>query len=176
MKHSLMFVAVLFISIMALAQNPAAKPVKAESDGMPYKAKFTTKFSIGSNQYARTILSLWKDWDNNTLDNMNGLFADDVNAVFADGTTFKGKDHFIKSAKEYRSMFSSVVSDITTYTTLKMDETGESAVLVWGEETATKKDGTVQKSLLHEVWIFDKSGLIKGMHQWAAQLPKEDKK
>lgn len=169
----LLFACALFAGSLLYAQAPA-KQVKASADDMPYKARLTTKFSIGSPQYSKIILNLWKDWDNGTLQNFAPLMADDITAVFPDGTVEKGKEKLLNAATEYRSQFETIKSEIITYTTLKLnDGSNSNVVLIWGEEQGKKKDGSEHKMSLHEVWMFDKNGKISYIQQYAGVPPKE---
>ncbi len=127
--------------------------------------------------YADKVLTAWKHWDNNTLDEVAPMLADDVVGTFPDGSTVKGKANFIKGAMEYRGMFNSVTSQIEACTALKSVEHPEStAVAIWGFETDTKKDGTVQKNAIHEVWFFNKEGKVTAVHQYMAAVKDEMEK
>jgi hypothetical protein len=48
-------------------------------------------------------------------------------------------------------------------------------VTIWGTETDTKKDGTVSKVHLNEVWFFNKEGKVVEFHQMAAKEMPEQK-
>ncbi|MGV3529585.1 MAG: nuclear transport factor 2 family protein [Flavisolibacter sp.] len=163
-----------FAMLSAQAQAPA-RQVKADEGAMPYEAKMNTNFSIGSAQFSRLVLNLWKDWDRNTLDNSMPLIADDVSAEFADGSTVQGKAAFVKSAKEFRSQFSKVESEVISYASLKGEgEDHSNIVLIWGNETSTKKDGSKLTNQLHEVWVFNDQGQVVWMKQFMSQPPKDE--
>jgi hypothetical protein len=51
----------------------------------PYTSDYSHNFEIGSSKNAMTLLQLYKDWDNNTLDNSKGSFADNDTMYFSDG-------------------------------------------------------------------------------------------
>ena len=55
----------------------------------PYAVVYSSKFEIGDPKVAETVLSLWKDWDNNNLANGKNSFADTVEFNFSDGTTMR---------------------------------------------------------------------------------------
>ena len=120
--------------------------------------------------YAQKVLLAWKDFDNNNLDNSASLFTNDILATFPDGTVVKGKENFLKSAKEYRNSFASVSSTVDAITTLKTpDHPDMQAVTIWGVETDTAKDGKVTKTHLNEIWFFNKEGKVYEFHQMAAK-------
>jgi hypothetical protein len=170
MKRLLILTATgLFSCMVGQAQN--VKPVQAANSSMeqPYKGP-VKNISIGNMMYAQKVMQLWKDYDNNTMDNMGDLLADDVVATFPDGSMVKGKDNFVKSIKDYRNSFSSVSSKIMACTTLKTpDDPEHDVVTIWGEENDTNKDGTTVKTHLNEVWFFNKQGKVEMVHQMAAK-------
>jgi ketosteroid isomerase-like protein len=171
MKRLLILTATGFFSMMVCqAQN--TKPVQAAnatSMGQLHNGP-VHNISIGNMMYAQKVIQLWKDYDNNTMDNVGDLLADDVVATFPDGSMVKGKDNFVKMIKDYRNSFSSVSSTIMACTTLKSpDDPEHEVVSVWGEENDTSKDGTTVKTHLNEVWFFNKQGKVVMFHQMAAK-------
>ena len=166
----------LFLLTFAYAQNPAAKPVKAGMDqmNMPYKASYSTNFSIGNQQFANIIMNAWKEWDEGMPEKIAPLISDTITAVMPDGMVVKGKADFIKGGVDYRKNFTSVKSQLTAATTLKSrDHMEEDVTMIWGNETATKKDGTIERNQLHEVWVFNKDGQVVFFQQFAGKTPKD---
>lgn len=49
----------------------------------------------------------------------------------------------------------------------------EDVTMIWGNETATKKDGTIERNQLHEVWVFNKDGQVVFFQQFAGKTPKD---
>ena len=159
----------------AFAQKPVAKQAANKMSNMPYKVE-NTNLKFGNSMYAMQVLQAWKAWDDNELDKATGMFADDIWGTMADGTVVKGKEAFVNGGKEYRNNFSSVSSVIHACTTLKSAEHPENdVVVIWGTETDVKKDGTTQKSAIHEVWFFNKAGKVFEFHQYAAPVKEEMK-
>ena len=171
MKRLLILTATGFFSIMVCqAQN--TKPVQAaNASNMGQLHNGPVKnISIGNMMYAQKVIQAWKDFDNNTLDKIEDLMADDVVATFPDGSMVKGKDNWIKMIKDYRNNFTSVTSTVMACTTLKSpDDPEHEVVTVWGEENDTNKDGTTMKTHLNEVWFFNKQGKVVMFHQMAAK-------
>jgi len=135
----------------------------------PYKVG-ATNISIGNPVYAQKVLWAWKFYDDNTLDKIDDLIANDVVATLANGTVIKGKENFLKGIKDYRNSLASALSTVDACTTLKTpDDKDHEVVSIWGTETATAKDGTVTKTHLNEVWFFNKKGKVDEFHQMAAK-------
>lgn len=149
--------------------------VKNDGSNQPYKVQ-VTKISIGNPAYTQKVLWAWKYYDDNTLDKIADLFADDVIATLPDGTLIKGKDNFLTSMKDYRNSFASAVSEVVACTTLKSpDDPDREVVSIWGMETDTNKDGSVSKVHLNEVWFFNKQGKVVEFHQLSAKDAPEKK-
>jgi ketosteroid isomerase-like protein len=162
-------------ALCANAQNPGAKQAKANSPDQPYKVE-ATNISIGNMAYAQKVLRAWKDYDNNTMDNLGTMFTEDVLATFPDGTVIKGRDNFIKAVKDMRNGFDAASSIVHACTTLKSpDQPDREVVSIWGKETDTNKDGTVTATQLNEVWFFNKQGQVTEFHQLAAKDVAEKK-
>lgn len=171
----LLVIAFFAFALGANAQNKQVKQVKNSSHDAPYKISHNN-LSIGNMAYAQKVLSAWKDFDNNTLDHSAPLFADDIVATFPDGSVVKGKENFLKMAKEYRSSLASVSSTVDACTTLKTpDQPDMEVVSIWGVETVTLNDGTITKTHLNEVWFFNKEGKVTQMHQLSAKESPESK-
>jgi hypothetical protein len=172
MKHlSILAATTLLVSFCldAVAQNKNVKPVKSTSSDQPYKVE-ANNITLGNSAYAQKVLWAWKYFDENTLDKAEDLIADDIVATFPDGSTVKGKENFIKGAKDYRNSLGSVSSKVVACVTLKSPDNPEHEVVsIWGEETDTHKDGTVTKTHLNEVWFFNKQGKVVEFHQMAAK-------
>jgi hypothetical protein len=157
------------LSFDALSQKKDAKQVSNTNSNQPYKVQ-STHISIGNPAYADKVLWAWKNYDDNKMDKMPDLFADDVVATFADGSMIKGKENFGKAIQDFRNSLASVSSEIAACVTLKSPDNPENeAVSIWGMETDTAKDGTVTKTHLNEVWFFNKQGKVVEFHQMAAK-------
>jgi hypothetical protein len=180
MKHASTFtslVLLLTLSLTATAQNQKIKSKAqqtAMTDGkdLPYTARVSSNFEMGDSKYARLVLNAWKAYDNNAFDSFNDFVADTVTAYMPDGTVIKGKENFIKGVKEYRGGFTNVKSEIDAWLPVKSLDIDREIVCIWGTETATKSDGTIQKLDLHELWFFNREGKLVFMRQFATSPPK----
>jgi ketosteroid isomerase-like protein len=178
MKHlKTLAVLILFasFSLSIYAQKKEAKPASGITSNQPYKVG-ATKVSLGNQAYSQKVLWAWKYYDDNTLDKVADLFADDALVTLPDGSAFKGKDNIIKAITDYRNSFSSAVSTVDACVTLKSPDMADREVVsIWGAETDTNKDGTVSKVHLNEVWMFNKAGKVVELHQMAAKEMPENK-
>ena len=141
-----------------------------ESVTYAYPVNYSSDFEIGDSKLAQTVLSIWKDFDDNTLDNHKDAFADSVTIDLSGGDQVKGtRDSVIANMKAYRSSLKNVVSSIDVVTTLKPKGKDETWVCVWGKETDTNSKNKVDSTYLQENWMFNKDGKISYMGQFAAK-------
>ena len=137
--------------------------------GLPYKAGYSSDFKMGNPAYAKMVLELWKDWDDNTFDK-HDYFADTVVLYLPDSSVVRGKAENVAGAKKYRGGMTSAKSVVHAWVPLHSNDKNEDAVCIWGTETDTWPDGRVEIRDLHEVWWFNKDGKVTAMRQWTAKF------
>lgn len=161
MKHTFLLVA----TAMAFATTASF----AQKETSPYTATYSSDFKMGNHAYAKMILDLWKDWDDNEMER-HDYMADTILMLFADGGSARGKKEALEGAKKYRAAMSSAKSVIHAWVPLYSNNKAEQVVCIWGRETDTYPDGKVVVKDLHEVWWFNKDGKISRMRQWEAKF------
>jgi hypothetical protein len=136
------------------------------------KAWYSSEFAIGDVNQGDIVVDLWKQFDDNTLDNALKYFADSVNMSFSDGTNFKGtKEGAVKMAKGLRGNFSSFKTTIAAIVPLKSTDKNENWVSIWGTEYTTMK-GKADSTDIQENWMFDKNGKVAYMHNYSRKMHK----
>ena len=153
----LIFTALVAVSIVGMChaqQNPI------------YKAGYSANFKIADQSYADKILTVLKDFENNTLDNHIGWFADTVTMTLASGNTLKGKTENLNGAKQFRGSISNYKLSLDAIVSLKSVDRDQNVVCVWETEEYTGSDGKKVKESLQEVWGFNKDGKISLMLQY----------
>ena len=148
----------------------------SENVSYPYTASYSSKFEIGSANHANLILSLWKDWDNNTFDNSRNSFADTVTMYFWDGTRLHAsRDSILAAAKQMRGNYSKVASRVDAFIPLRSKDKNEDWVTVWGMETHTDKKGITDSINLQETWRLNKDGKADLVYQFASMTKPKKK-
>lgn len=157
-----------FNDCLAQAKSKDTEGANMDKD-YPYKATYSSNFKIGKAAYAKMVLELWKDWDDNNFDR-HDFMADSIVMLFPDGTIMKGKEEAMAGAKKFRGSFASAKSTVHAWLPLTSTDKNEDAVCIWGQEEDTYTDGKVEKKDIHEVWWFNKAGKVTRMRQWAAKF------
>src|SRR5260221_12200227 len=113
-----------------------------------YTASYSSNFSIADPSYSEKILMLWKDFENNTLDNHTDMFADTVTMMLANGAMVKGKAENLAGAKQFRGSLKNYKAALDAWVSLKSTDKNQNVVCVWGSEEYTDKDGKQVKNRL----------------------------
>ncbi|MBO9633455.1 MAG: hypothetical protein J7578_10095 [Chitinophagaceae bacterium] len=182
MKKIYLFAAVVFLAACnSNTGKPTTENMKAADSGSakqekiiyPYTAEYSSDFAIGSSKNVQTILEMYKNWDNNKLDNSRNSFAEIDTMYFSDGGIFSGsRDSLFARANRMREQISSMDNAIQAFVPLRSKDKNEDWVLIWTRETSTDTKGKKTSRDLHEIWRFDNNGKINLMYQYEQQLPK----
>lgn len=126
---------------------------------LPYMPSYSSSFEMGNSEYSAMILQgSWKDWENNTMDNMKSWIADTIVAFHSDNTMVKGADSLIARWKTGRAKYTSVIDTIEAVMPVYSTDKKENWVLVWAREINTKTDGTKDTAAVMETWRINKDG------------------
>ena len=140
---------------------------KMDNPDYPYTARYSNKFEIGDPNNSLNVLKLYKDWDNNTLDNSKNAFADSVIMVFSDGTMLSGsRDSVFNVVKKVRSTMGTITSIPEAWTPLKSTDKNENWVCVWFTEKRTSPKGKIDSSYYQETWRLNKDGKVDRFYQY----------
>jgi hypothetical protein len=146
---------------------------KQESLTYPFTPDYSSNFEIGDAKNAQTLLQLYQNWDNNTLDNSKSSFAEIDTMYFSDGSMFAGsRDSLFAVANRMRGQMGSVVDSVHAWVPLRSKDKKEDWVLIWTREISTDLKGKKTAKELHEVWRFDKNGKINLVYQYEQHPPK----
>jgi hypothetical protein len=146
---------------------------KMDNMNYPYTSDYSHDFEIGSSKNAMTLLQLYKDWDNNSLNNSKSSFADIDTMYFSDGNMFAGsRDSLFVVANQMRGQMGNVVDSIHAWVPMRSKDMNEDWVLIWTREISTDSKGKKTAKELHEAWRFDKDGKINKVYQYEQQPPK----
>lgn len=140
----------------------------------PYTAEYSSKFEIGNPKDAKMILNLWKDYEDNKLKRHVDYFSDTVSMLMADGTVLHGIQNVGTAVQQQRAMYDPVKTTVIAWMPLKSVDKNENWVSIWGQMTATDKNGKATTTRVNEVWHINKAGKIDYMEQVAGKVPERN--
>lgn len=144
---------------------------------LPYTASYSSKFEMGDPNHVKTILDLYKDWDNNTLDNSKSKFADSVELYFSDGEKMVGPfDSINARTKPFRNSLGSVTTNVHAVLPVKSTDKNENWVLAWFTEYRTDAKGKKDSVEMQETWRINKDGKADLLFQYEQKNPAPAKK
>jgi hypothetical protein len=126
---------------------------------LAYTPSYSASFEIGKPEYATMIVQgSWKDWENNTMDNMKSWVADTIVAFHSDNTMISGADSLIARWKRGRAGYTSVIDTVDAVIPVYSTDKKEHWVLVWAKEINTDTKGKIDTTHLQETWRINKDG------------------
>ena len=117
----------------------------------PYKADYSSDFSMGDANHAKIVLDLYKMWEDGRVDDFKSVLADSVSIDFPDGNKFKDNtaDSMINFAKQFRKALSSVKLTFDGLMPVHANYAKEDYVFVWYREYETDMKGKVDSTRGH---------------------------
>jgi len=168
------FMYVFTIAVLAISCNnqkaetatPKAEAAK-EKVVLPYTASYSSSFEMGNPAYSASVLQgSWKDWENNSMDNMKSWVADTIVAYHSDNTMVKGIDSLQARWKKGRAGYTSVIDTINAVMPVYSTDKKENWVLVWAKEINTDTKGKIDTAYVMETWRINKEGKADRLFQF----------
>ena len=120
---------------------------------------YSSSFEMGNPAYAAMIVQgSWKDWQDNTMDNMQKWVADTALILQSDNKVIRGVDSLMANWERGRAAYSAVSDSINAVMPVYSTDKKENWVLVWATEYNTKTDGTKDTAAVMETWRINKDG------------------
>jgi len=134
----------------------AAKPVVT----FPYSATYSSDWSIGNPENVKTVLELYKAFEENRIDEFDKYLADTVVSQSYDAKhEVFSKADVIKELKEFRNTFQSVSEEFVAFVPLHSNDKDEDWVGTWMKEKVVRKNGTKDSTYYMETWRFKNNKL-----------------
>src|SRR6266496_141752 len=141
---------------------------------LPYTASYSSSFKMGNPEYSALILQgSWKDWENNTMDNMKSWVADTIVAFHSDNSMVNGIDSLQARWKRGRAGYTSVIDTVHSVVPLYSTDKNENWVLVWAKEINTDVKGKIDTVELMETWRINKDGKADRLYQYDRHARKQ---
>ena len=142
------------------ADEPAAKTeektASATTIAYPYKADYSSDFSVGDANHSKMVLDLYKMWEDGKVDDMKSLLADSVMIEFPDGNKFADNtaDSMISMAKQFRKQLSSVKIDLDAWMPTRSNDQKQDFVLIWAREHTVDMKGKADSTRVHAYFVI----------------------
>ena len=175
MKKFILLFAVAFTACNSnKTENSNKRPDSAQHDttGYAYKANYSSSFELSDQTNAKILLNMYKDWDNNTLDNSLQYLADTVSFHFPDGSRWNGtKDSIWRMLKNYRNIYTTVENKVDAWLPFHTPDNKDNWVAIWAREYHTDKaTGKLDSTDIHEVWEFNNDHKVIFLSQYDGLL------
>jgi len=154
----------------APAEKADTMAAKTDSISYPFKATYSSSFTMGDAANAKIVLDIWKAYDDDKLADTKASWGDTVTMQFAEGFTFKGgRDSLLAGGKADRAQYSSVVDSVDAWMPLHSVDKNEDWVGIWAREYATTVKGKKDTTDVHEIWQLKNGKVVyviqyKGKH------------
>lgn len=167
--------ALVAVSCNQKSENAAStEAAPAAQVALPMPVTYSSSFEIGNPAYAAMIVQgSWKDWQENTMDNMRKWVADTVVILQSDNKMIRGVDSLMANWKRGRAKYSAVTDSINAINSVYSTDKKENWVLVWATEYNTKTDGTKDTAAVMETWRINKDGKADLLLQFDRHARKE---
>ena len=170
-----LFAVTIILFMLSCSQNQSSSGAKADTTQMAkadttsyaYKAGYSSSFDIGKPEGAKTVLEIWKAYENNKLADTKNLWADTVTLQLENYTFHGSPDSAIAGGPADRSKFTSVIDSVDAWLPMHANDKNEDWVAVWAREFTVDKKGKKDTVDLHEVWLL-KNGKARYMSQYRA--------
>ena len=150
--------------------STTAKPAAA----LPYTASYSSSFKMGNTDYCAMIVQgSWKDWEQNTMDNMKSWVADTVVAFQSNNKMIRGVDSLQANWKRGRAEYTSVIDTLNAVLPVYSTDKKENWVLVWVTEINTDTKGKTDTVAVQETWRINKDGKADVLYQYDRHARKQ---
>lgn len=141
---------------------------------MPLTPSYSGSFEMGNPAYAAMIVQgSWKDWQDNTMDNMKSWVADTITAFGADNKVAHSLDSLQARWKRGRADYTTVVDTINAVMPVYSTDKKENWVLVWATEMNVNSKGKKDTVSVMETWRINKDGKADLVYQFDRHARKE---
>jgi hypothetical protein len=160
----LLFIIVISVLYAACTGTTTASNESTEPKAMlsfPYTAAYSSKFSIGSDSSALTVLNNYKAWEAGDMDALKNTMGDSITLSFSNGYKFIGtRDSAMYYASQFRDSLSKVEIRIDAWVPLHAEDKNANWVGVWYTETDTYKNGKIDSAYYQDDNMLDENGKI----------------
>ena len=133
-------------------QAPATNTEPQSLTPLTYPALYSN-WEIGKRENMNTVLSLYKAWDESSVDNIKNLFADSVTLDLPGGKRVtSSRDNITDILVKYRSSYKTTANQVISIYPILNKETNDEWVAALLYNKWTYKDNVRDSSLYQDLW------------------------
>lgn len=153
------------------ASNEPEKKNESGSISYAYTPEYSSDFSMGDPNHAKTVLDLFKMWEENRLDEMKPLLADSVWIEFPDGYKFADNtaDSMLNFARGFRKSLTSIRTKFDGWMCVRSNDKKEDYVLTWCNDRITDISGKEDSVRAHAYFLIQ-NNKIRGWSEFQQKL------
>jgi hypothetical protein len=141
--------------------------VAVQAQNYPYKASYSSKFKMGSNDLAKMVLDLYKGYETSDF-SKESWFADTVVAQLPNGQVIQGREQVISTFKKEREGEGDVTFDMQAIIPLTSTDRNENWVALWGSSQTSQG-----KSEFQAIWRINKDKKVDFIKILNANSPQQ---
>ena len=141
------------------SETEATEPMVKAATALSLPVSYSTSFKMGNADYVPMVVQgSWKDWQDNTMDNMKSWMADTVVIQGSNNEVVTGVDSVTARWKRERLGYTSLVDSIDAAFPVYSTDKNENWVLIWATEYSTDTKGVKDTTAVMETWRINKDG------------------
>jgi hypothetical protein len=134
---------------------------------LPYKASYSSDWSIGDPKYTKIVLDFYKALEADNIAGSIDYFEDSVQFSTYDNRTIKrSKEEMFKLVKDFRKRFKSLNQEFYAFVTLHSNDRNEDWVGLWIKERGIRLNGKPDSTNYQENWRF-RNGKVYSLGDYA---------
>ncbi len=138
---------------------------------LPYKATYSSDWSIGDPKYTKIALDFYKRLEQDSITGTGDFFEDSIQfRAFDNRILMVSKEELVKRVKDFRAGFKSLNEEFTAFTCLHSNDQNEDWVSLWIFEKAVRTNGKADSTRYQENWRF-RNGKVYYVADFARYKP-----
>jgi hypothetical protein len=148
-------------------KDTIAASAPAPAIELPYKAKYSSDWSIGDPKYTKIVLDFYKNLETGNIEGFKDHFEDSIQFKAYDGRLVKKPlDEFVKKVNDFRARYKFLSEEFLAFVSLHSNDKNEDWVALWINERAIGQNGKADSTVYQENWRF-RNGKVYSLGDYA---------
>lgn len=159
------------VPAVAAVKEETLAPAAAPAIDLPFKATYSSDWSIGDPKYIKIALDFYKALAADSIGEASDYAEDSIQfRAFDDRTLKVHRDEMIARAKAFRSKFKSLDEEFVAFVSLHSNDKNEDWVSLWISEKGVLANGKTESTKYQENWRF-RNGKVYYVADFARYKP-----